>query len=220
MFKMSTEDKLENVSPTFGNAVLPAVVGLKKYSVIYADPAWKFGSRLANGNDKNGIVNLKQVKIGDNYTVMTTKEICELPIKQIAADDCALFIWTTDAHLEDCIKVINAWGFKYKTIAFNWLKKEKSGVQSCYIGYWTTKCGEICLLATKGNMSKYLKKRNVRQLVEATRGKHSEKPNEVRKRIVEMFGDIPKVELFARQNFEGWDAWGNEVSNSIELNVC
>jgi len=192
---------------------------LGKYSIIYADPAWKFGSRLANGNDKNGIVNLKQVKIGDNYTVMTTKEICELPIKEIADDDCALFIWTTDAHLEDCMKVINAWGFKYKTVAFTWLKKEKSGVQSCYIGYWTTKCGEICLLATKGNMSKHLKKRNVRQLVEATRGKHSEKPNEVRKRIVEMFGDIPKVELFARQNFEGWDAWGNEVSNSIELNA-
>ena len=67
-------------------------------------------------------------------------------------------------------------------------------------------------------MSKYLKKRNVRQLVEATRGKHSEKPNEVRKRIVEMFGDeLPKVELFARQNHIGWDAWGNEVLNSIDI---
>jgi N6-adenosine-specific RNA methylase IME4 len=187
------------------------------YNIIYADPAWKFGSRLANGNDKNGIVNLKQVKIGDNYSVMTTKEICDLKVSEISDKDCALFMWTTDAHLEEAMKVINAWGFKYKTIGFTWLKKEKSGVQSCYVGFWTTKCAEICLLATKGNMSKYLKKRNVRQLVEATRGRHSEKPQEVRNRIVEMFGDIPRIELFARQKVEGWDAWGNEVESDCVL---
>ena len=191
---------------------------MKKYNIIYADPAWKFGSRLANGNKKNGIVNLKQVKIGDNYTVMNNKEICELPIKEMTEDDAVLFLWTTDAHLEEAMNVINAWGFKYKTIGFTWLKKEKIGTQSCYVGFWTTKCGEICLLATKGKMSKYLKKRNVRQLVEATRGRHSEKPNEVRKRIVEMFGnDLPKVELFARENFNGWDSWGNDVEDSIDL---
>lgn len=191
----------------------------KKYSIIYADPAWKFGSRLANGNKKNGIVNLKQVKICDNYTVMTTDEICALPVKEIVSDDAVLFMWTTDAHLPDALRVIDAWGFKYKTIGFTWLKKEISGAQSCYVGFWTLKSSEICLLATKGKMSKYLKKRNVRQLVEATRGKHSEKPNEIRQRIVEMFGDeLPKVELFARQNYVGWDAWGNEVENSIELN--
>ncbi len=215
---MTNTDK-NDLNATFGNTVLPAVVGSQtKYQIIYADPAWKFGSRLANGNDKNGIVNLKQVKIGDNYTVMTTDDICRLPVKNITADDAVLFLWTTDAHLEEAMKVINAWGFKYKTIGFTWLKKEQSGVQSCYVGFWTCKCGEICLLATKGNMSKYLKKRNVRQLVQATRGKHSEKPDEVRKRIVEMFGDeLLKVELFARQNHTGWDAWGNEVEESINL---
>ena len=191
---------------------------MKKYNIIYADPAWKFGSRLANGNKKNGIVNLKQVKIGDNYNVMNNKEICELPIKEMTEDDAVLFLWTTDAHIEEAMNVINAWGYKYKTIGFTWLKKEKSGTQSCYVGFWTTKCGEICLLATKGKISKYLKKRNVRQLVEATRGRHSEKPNEVRKRIVEMFGnDLPKVELFARENFNGWDSWGNDVEDSIDL---
>jgi site-specific DNA-methyltransferase (adenine-specific) len=191
---------------------------MKKYQIIYADPPWKFGSRLANGNNKNGIVNLKQVKISDNYTVMTTDEICKLPIKNITDDNAILFLWTTDAHLEEAMKVIKAWGFKYKTIAFTWLKKEKSGIQSCYVGFWTTKCGEICLLATKGNMSKYLKKRNVRQLVEATRGRHSEKPNEVRKRIVEMFGDeLSKIELFARIKPDGWDVWGNEVESSVAL---
>lgn len=189
-----------------------------KYNIIYADPPWKFGSRLANGNDKNGVVNLRQVKIGDNYRVMTTAEICRIPVKDIAADNAVLFLWTTDAHLEEAITVINAWGFKYKTIGFTWIKKEKSGVQSCYVGFWTCKCGEICLLATKGNMSKHLKRRNIRQLVEDVRGKHSEKPNEVRRRIIEMFGDeLPKIELFARQKFDNWHAWGDEVISDIYL---
>lgn len=190
----------------------------KKYNIIYADPAWEFKRTLATCHNKNGTVNLKQVKIGDNYNVMLTNDICKLPVKNIIADDAVLFLWSTDAHLEEAIKVINNWGFKYKTVAFNWLKKEKSGIQSCHVGYWTCKCGEICLLATKGNMSKYLKKRNTRQLVEATRGKHSEKPNEVRQRIVDMFGDeLPKIELFAREQKKGWDVWGNEVENSIDI---
>jgi site-specific DNA-methyltransferase (adenine-specific) len=149
---------------------------------------------------------------------MTIKDICNLKVSEIADKDCVLFMWTTDAHLEDAMKVINAWGFKYKTIGFNWLKKEKSGLQSCYVGFWTLKCGEICLLATKGRMNKYLKKRNVRQLVEAIRGKHSEKPNEVRQRIIEMFGnELPKIELFAREKHENWDVWGNEVESSVAL---
>lgn len=189
------------------------------YNIIYADPAWKFGNRLRNGSpEANGTKNVVHRNLTETYNVMTTDEICKLPIKDITAKDSALFLWTTDAHLEQAMKVINAWGFKYKTVGFTWLKKEKSGIQSCYVGFWTLKCGEICLFATKGNMSKYLKKRNVRQLVEATRGKHSEKPNEVRQRIVEMFGnDLPKVELFARENFDGWDAWGNEVEDSIDF---
>jgi site-specific DNA-methyltransferase (adenine-specific) len=189
----------------------------KKYNIIYADPAWKFGNRLRNGSPKaNGTINVNHRDLTETYDVMTNKDICALPIKNITAKDAALFLWTTDAHLEEAIKVVNAWGFKYKTIGFTWLKKEKSGIQSCYVGFWTLKCGEICLFATKGAMTKYLKKRNVRQLVEATRGRHSEKPKEVRKRIEEMFGsEIPKLELFARENVSGWDAWGNEVDNSI-----
>lgn len=190
----------------------------KKYNIIYADPAWTFSSRLRNGSlEANGTKNVVHRSLSETYNTMSVEEICNLKVSEITDKDCALFMWTTDAHLEEAMKVIKSWGFKYKTIGFTWLKKEKSGVQSCYVGFWTLKCGEICLLATKGNMSKYLKKRNVRQLVEATRGRHSEKPQEVRNRIVEMFGDIPRVELFARQKVEGWDCWGNEVESDISF---
>lgn len=190
----------------------------KKYNIIYADPAWTFSSRLRNGSlEANGTKNVVHRSLSETYNTMSVEEICNLKVSEITDNDCVLFMWTTDAHLEEAMKVIKSWGFKYKTIGFTWLKKEKSGVQSCYVGFWTLKCGEICLLATKGNMSKYLKKRNVRQLVEATRGRHSEKPQEVRNRIVEMFGDIPRVELFARQKVEGWDCWGNEVESDISF---
>ena len=192
---------------------------MKKYNIIYADPAWNFGNRLRNGSpEANGTKNMVHRELSETYNTMTIKDICNLKVNKISDKDCILFIWTTDAHLEEAIKVINAWGFKYKTIGFTWLKKEKSGTQSCYVGFWTLKCGEICLLATKGSMNKYLKKRNVRQLVEATRGGHSEKPNEVRQRIVEMFGSkLSKIELFARKKYEGWDSWGNEVVSDVVL---
>jgi len=192
---------------------------MKKYNIIYADPPWKFSNRLRNGTpESNGTKNIVHRSLSETYNTMSIEEISNLKVNEISEKDCVLFMWTTDAHLEEAMKVIKAWGFKYKTIGFTWLKKEKSGVQSCYVGFWTLKCGEICLLATKGNMSKYLKKRNVRQLVEEVRGKHSEKPNEVRNRIVEMFGSqLPKIELFSRQQSEGWDVWGNEVDCSIVL---
>ena len=188
-----------------------------KYQIIYADPPWNYSSKIANGNKKNGIVNLKRVKISDNYPVMSIQDICNLPIQKISEKDCALFIWTTDAFLEDCIEIINAWGFKYKTVAFNWIKKEKSGIQTCYMAPWTLKSSELCLLATKGSMNKFKAKNNIRQLVEAIRGKHSEKPDEVRKRIVELFGNLSRIELFARQKTAGWDVWGNEVESDINL---
>ena len=192
---------------------------MKKYNIIYADPAWHFGNRLRNGTpESNGTKNVIHRELSETYNTMSIKDICDLKVNEIADKDCVLFMWTTDAHLEEAIKVVNAWGFKYKTIGFTWLKKEKSGKQSCYVGFWTLKCGEICLLATKGSMNKYLKKRNVRQLVEAIRGKHSEKPQVVRDRIIEMFGnEIPKIELFARIKPNGWDVWGNEVVSDVVL---
>ena len=184
----------------------------KKYNIIYADPPWNFGNRMYSSNKND-----HHREISRAYDVMKTKDICGLPIGQIADEDCVLLMWTTDAHIPDAIEVIKAWGFKYKTVAFIWLKKELSGKQVCYMGQWTMKNAEIVLLATKGKMTKHLKSRKVRQLVEAkrNRGKHSQKPQEIRDKIVEMFGsELPKIELFARQKVDGWDAWGNEVPQS------
>lgn len=184
----------------------------KRYNIIYADPPWSFGNRMYSSNKND-----HHREISRAYDVMTTKDICELPIGQIAAEDCVLLMWTTDAHIPDAIEVMKAWGFKYKTVAFIWLKKEQSGKQVCYMGQWTMKNAEIVLLGTKGKMTKHLKSRKVRQLVEAkrNRNRHSEKPQEIRDKIVEMFGnELPKIELFARHAVDGWDAWGNEVPQS------
>ena len=197
---------------------------MKKYQIIYADPPWSFGNRMYSSNKNN-----HHREISRAYKAMTTEDICSIGIARIINKDCILFMWTTDAHVPDALRVIERWGFEYKTVAFYWLKKEKSGKQVCYMGQWTMKNIEMCLLATRGRMTQYLKSRKVRQLVEAPRDrlKHSEKPQEVRNRIVKMFGDLPRIELFARGNktkdllgynqFDGWDVWGNEVDSDIEL---
>ena len=109
------------------------------------------------------------------------------------------------------------WGFKYKTIAFVWLKKTSTGKTVLNFAPHTLKSTEICLLGIKGSMKDYKKSNNVRQLIEAERKEHSRKPNEARLRIEELYPDAVKIELFARINPKGWDVWGNEVESSIIL---
>ena len=136
-----------------------------------------------------------------------------LPVAEIAADNCLLFIWTTDYHLQKCLNVINAWGFEYKTIGFVWAKKTKTNQQVCFTGAYTMKSGcEICLLATKGkNAHKLVKTHNVRGYVESPRLHHSKKPDEVRNRILSLVGDVPRIELFARETYPGWDSIGFDI---------
>lgn len=150
---------------------------------------------------------------------MRTEDICALPIAELADEQSVLIIWTTDAHIPDCLEVIRAWGFTYKTVCFHWIKKEKSGKCACVMGRWTMKSSEICLLATKGTAHKLLKARNVRQLTEAIRTKHSSKPKEVRDKIEKMFGKVSRIELFAREKAKGWHVWGNEITNNVDLNI-
>tara|TARA_R100000655_G_scaffold36992_1_gene71597 strand:+ start:322 stop:885 length:564 start_codon:yes stop_codon:yes gene_type:complete len=186
-----------------------------KYSIIYADPPYSYY------NDKTVNVDCTTVKgmRRPPYPVMSSKDIMNLPIENIADDNCILFIWTTDYHLEKCINIINAWGFTYKTVAFQWIKLNKQNKPVCFMGAYTMKSGiETCLLATKGKKAhKMVIKKNIRSLIQYKREQHSKKPNEVKKRIVELLGDRPKIELFARQKTEGWDIWGNELENSINL---
>ena len=185
----------------------------KKYNIIYADPPWQYNKGVYQDNGR------KDRLLEEQYQTMSKKEIENLPIKKLADKDCALFLWVTDSHLCDGLELIKKWGFTYKTIAFVWVKKTNKGNLCANVGSWTMKNTEICLLGTKGNMLKYKNKNNIFQLVEAERSKHSKKPEEVRKRIEELFPNTYKIELFARQKAEGWNVWGNEVESDIHIDI-
>ena len=178
----------------------------KKYNIIYADPAWKFlSAKFQDGN--RGFGN----RVEKFYPTMTTKEICNLSVENIANKDCILFLWTTDSHLPEALEVINSWGFKYKTIGFTWVKQYKSGSYCYNFGAYTLKSTEICLIGLKGKLKNIKKSNNVKGLVFAERTIHSKKPDRIRNDIVELCGDLPRIELFARQKAKGWDSWGNEI---------
>ena len=177
----------------------------KKYRIVYADPPWHFGSRRGS---KPSIG--EQVPLA--YGTMSERQLLDLPVGDISLTNAVLFLWTTDAHLPLALRVMEAWGFRYRTIAFEWLKRTVRDRPVFVMGNWTNKSVELCLLGTRGRVHAFLEDRTVRQLVEARRVKHSAKPDEVRRRIVQMFGDAgPRIELFARERHDGWDAWGDEI---------
>lgn len=182
---------------------------MKKYQIVYADPPW-------NGLGWNNGSGLKCP--ANHYEVQDAEWIKSLPINNISDENCALFLWVTFPNLKLGIEVIESWGFKYATCAFNWVKKNKN--QDTYFvgcGNYTRANSEICLLGTKGHMQKMVKSHSVRQICDAKIDEHSKKPKEIRDRIVELFGDLPRIELFARQKTDGWDVWGNEVESNIEI---
>lgn len=170
----------------------------KKYNIIYADPPWSYQDKKCNGNCE------------EHYSTMKVDDICTLPINNISQKDCVLFLWCTYPMLQEGIKVIKDWGFKYKTIGFQWIKlNKKNGKYFFGLGRWTRGNTECCLIGIKGKPKRMSNK--VFQIVATPIEEHSKKPNEVRERIVELMGDLPRIELFARQYTDGWDCWGNEV---------
>ena len=186
---------------------------MKKYNIIYADPPWRYDDRKCNGACEH------------HYNTMNIEEICNLPIKDIAADNCVLFLWATYPMLQEALKLINAWGFTYKSIGFQWIKLNKKVTNPLFIskhnfffglGRWTRGNSEPCLIAVKGKPKRI--NNSISQLIIEPIDKHSKKPDIVRKKIVDLMGDLPKIELFARNTTEGWDIWGNEVKSDIELN--
>ena len=171
----------------------------KKYNIIYADPPWTFKTWSKKGEIKS-----------PKYEVMTIKDIKNLPINKIAKDNCTLFIWVTYPLLKEGLDTIKAWNFNYKTCAFSWVKKNKKSDSLFWgLGYWTRANSEICLLATKGKPKRVSK--SVHQVVIDKIREHSRKPDCVRDRIVELCGNLPRIELFARQKTKNWNVWGNEV---------
>jgi N6-adenosine-specific RNA methylase IME4 len=170
----------------------------KKYNIIYADPPWRYQGQMMNSS------------VTDHYSVMTIDDIANLPVKNISDDNCVLFMWVTLPKLNEFMRVVEGWGFKYKTTAFVWVKKNKvSNSFFMGLGRWTRANPEICILATKGKISR--RSNSVRQLQIFPIGEHSKKPNEFRDLITELVGNLPRIELFARQKTPDWDVWGNEV---------
>ena len=174
----------------------------KKYNIIYADPPWKLKYYSKKGE--------KEKSAQRHYDCMSLDDIKALPVNALAEKDCVLFMWVTFPFLEKSFEVLKAWGFTYKTVAFTWVKRcKKSDGFHFGNGYWTRANAEICLLATKG--APHRVSASVRQVCDARIMEHSRKPAEIRDRIVALMGDIPRIELFARQYADGWDCFGNEV---------
>lgn len=178
----------------------------KKYQVIYADPPWEYRQ---NGSKTNIRGMAKQ-----HYPTMSTDAIGNLPVRDICEDKALLFMWATFPNITEALKVIEAWGFEYKTAAFLWVKRNrKSDSYFWGMGAYTRANAEVCLLGVSKNTkaSEVVKRHDVHQIIYEPIERHSKKPDVVRDKIVDLCGDVHRIELFARQSIEGWDCWGNEV---------
>lgn len=187
----------------------------KKYNIIYADPPWD-GLGWNNGSGKKAPAN--------HYTVQSIEWIKSLNISNITGEFCFLFLWVTFPNLQEGLDVIHAWGFKYATCGFTWIKENKKPPKTIFdnptfmgCGNYTRANSELCLLGTKGKCQTKVKDKSVRQVCISPIQRHSRKPDEIRNRILRLCGDLPRIELFARNQTPGWDSWGNEVKNSINL---
>jgi len=177
---------------------------MKKYQIIYADPPRQY--------DDTGIWGSAEMQ----YPTMSQAELRALPIQDISDKDCYLFLWATSPLLPEAVEVMKSWGFTYKTIAFVWLKMNSNNFGCVYgIGHYTKPSTEICLLGVKGRLA--IRDDGIMQVLMSPRLEHSRKPSEIRQRIVRLLGDLPRIELFARREVEGWDCWGNEVESDIDL---
>ena len=179
-----------------------------KYKIIYADPPWQYRDK----RDKH-----PRICGGarSHYSTMPLEDIKKLPIESISDDNAMLFLWATFPMLKEALEVIEAWGFTYKTLGFSWIKTYPNGKPFFGIGWYTKSNAEVCLIGIRGKPWKA--SNSVSSVIISTKGKHSEKPPEVREKIVQFLGDVPRIELFAREVIDGWDRWGNQVPSSLEV---
>lgn len=173
----------------------------RAFQVIYADPPWRFETYSDNGKDRSA---------DRHYDTMSVGEIKRLPVRELAAEDCFLFMWTTSPHEALGVAVMRKWGFRYSGTAFTWAKQLRIGDGwHMGMGYSTRQNTERVLLGRKGNPARMA--RDVPELLVHPVMAHSRKPEEVRGRIERFAGMVPRIELFARQRASGWVSWGNEV---------
>lgn len=172
----------------------------KKFDVLLADPPWGYSARK---NGKHGCADT-------HYPTMTKQEIFDLPVERLASSDAVLFLWVTFPCLEQGLETMRRWGFEYKTNAFTLVKRNKSGEGWFWgLGFWTRANAEICLIGVRGKPKRA--SASVHSIIDTPIERHSKKPDEARWRIVELMGDVPRIELFAREAADGWDCWGNEA---------
>jgi len=168
-----------------------------KYNIIYADPPWQY----YEGGQKN------QAQHYDTYTV---EELKQMPLDDIAADNCILFLWVTFPILDQVFDLIKWWGFNYSTVGFVWVKSKKDNTGFAFgLGNWTRSNAELCLIATKGSIER--KDASISQIIYSPKEGHSKKPAIVKKKIVQLVGELPRIELFGRERTPGWDIMGDQI---------
>lgn len=183
----------------------PKSTQMKRYKIVYADPPWNYNGQIY---ERGGTEN--------HYETMTTNDIANMNIDDITDWDSVCFMWATFPKLKDALHVMKCWGFDYKTVAFTWVKMNKKADTPFFgMGKWTRSNAEICLLGVKNEISRA--KANVSQVIMSPILEHSKKPDETRDLIIQLMGDLPRVELFARQSTIGWDVWGNEVECDVAI---
>lgn len=190
----------------------------EKYEVIYADPPWDYGGKMQYDRTSIKSENIgfeRKIFISSasfKYPTLKSDDLKKLNVASISSEDCLLFMWTTGPQMANAVKLGEVWGFEYKTMAFVWDKQIHNP------GRYTLSQTEFVLVFKKGKIPSPRGARNVRQLISLPRGNHSEKPEEIIRRITEMFPEQKKIELFARKNYVGWDNWGLEIPDKkIEI---
>lgn len=178
-----------------------------KYGIVYCDPPWDYKGQTQHGGrgvDDTG-------SAAAHYKTITLSDLKSLPVESIAAPDSLLFMWVSNPHLDQGIDLLKSWGFKWATVGFVWDKQRVNP------GFYTMSQIEMCLIGKRGRIPKPRGARNIRQFLSEKRGRHSEKPAEVKRRIDLMFPEQNKIELFARETSDGWHHWGNQVQSDICL---
>lgn len=177
--------------------------GLRRgdYGAILVDPPWSFLTYSGSHTTPHRCAE-------DHYQTMSFGDLCRLPVSDLSAKNCILFLWVVDSHLEQALTLGRSWNFVYKTRAFEWFKSKKHGEgYGIGMGYYVRKQTESCLLFTRGSPRRLSK--GIRQVIEEPRREHSRKPDEVYNRIEQLVAG-PYCELFAKHRWPGWDGWGDE----------
>lgn len=182
----------------------------KKYQVIYADPPWSFNSKKTGGSMTSGAAS--------QYNTMSIEDLKSMPVADMLADDSILIMWYVSSQPQEALDLAKAWGFTVKNMnGFVWDKLTVKGKPVFGMGFYTRAGSESALIAIKGKAGNLIADHSVRAVRKAVISAHSKKPDEFRDDIVKMCGDVPRLEMFARNSTDGWDAFGNEVENSISI---